>query len=112
MSTSLTLRWVFGYQDLSGNCFGVGFDEHPEVLVEPIECMCSRTGALLVARDSVQTHLNDRDGYRFDHAVVSFEDLPPTAEYEAALERFVAEHVPPEHRPRGRPRWMLHTDIG
>ena len=120
MSTALTVRWVFGYYDPTGNRFGLN-DEQIEgledegILVEAAECCGGPSGHILFVRKSVMPVVHDRDGYDVPRAVFLPQDLPPTAEFTVALASAFPSHLPwptARGRPEGSPQWMLHTDVG
>lgn len=113
MSTSLTIRWVFGYHTMTNKPFGLDRDEYREhgCNVEAVECMGGDSGSLVFARDSEVQMLNDRDGYDFDYPVFTLECLPPTAPFINTLNNFLSG-VPEDLRPVNPPRWILHTDVG
>lgn len=112
MSVSLTVRWVFGYHDSTGDAFGLEHDEYDKVNVEAVECMGGDSGSLIFATASEVRLLNDRNGYEFDRPVMTFEDLPPTAPFIETLKDFLEEYVPEASRPKTPPKWILHTDCG
>lgn len=112
MGVSLTVRWVFGYHDPTGEAFGLAHDEYDDVLVEAVECMGGDSGSLIFATASEVRLLNDRDGYEFDHPVFTINDLPPTEPFVATLKDFLEEYVPEASRPKTPPKWILHTDCG
>ncbi len=112
MSVSLTVRWVFGYHDPTGKAFGLDHDEYDGCNVEHVECMGGDSGSLIFATASEVRVLNDRNGYEFDHPVMTFEELPPTAPFIATLREFLEKYLPEASRPKVAPRWILHTDCG
>lgn len=112
MSVSLTVRWVFGYHDPTGDAFGLEHDEYDGCNVEAVECMGGDSGSLIFASASEVRLLNDRDGYQFDHAVFTLEELPPTAPFIATLQDFMEKYVSKAGRPKTQPKWILHMDCG
>ena len=112
MSVSLTVRWVFGYHDPTGKSFGLDHDEYDGCNVEHVECMGGDSGSLIFATASEVLVLNDRNGYEFEHPVMTFNDLPPTEPFIETLKDFLEEYVPEASRPKSLPRWILHTDCG
>lgn len=76
MSVSLTVRWVFGYHVKSEKPFGLDHDEYGACNVESVECMGGNSGSLVFATASEVCLLNDRNGYEFDHPVITVDDLP------------------------------------
>lgn len=111
MSTSLTIRWIFGYLDPTGKSFGLENDHYGDCVVEAAECMGGSKDTLVYAKASEVIHLNDRNGYDYKKPVFSFSDLPPTADFAKALKRLLAK-VPLQDRPKSKPQWFLHTDMG
>ncbi len=112
MSVSLTIRWVFGYYDPTGKSFGLYSDDYGDCRVDPVECMCTKDGGTLIyAIASEVAHLNDRNGYEYDHSVVTLGDLPPVEAFVESLNGLLAT-VAEEKRPKGPPQWILHTDMG
>lgn len=116
MSVSLTIRWVFGYYDPTGESFGLGTEyEDPGksgVIIEPASCMTGDGGTLVYATGSAVEHLNDRDGYEFEgKEVMTIDMLPNTKKFITALERAIKK-APEERRPKIQPQWILHTDVG
>lgn len=114
MSVSLTVRWVFGYHDPDDDAYGLDYDEYPDfgVNVEAVECMGGNSGSLIFASASQVTVINDRNGYQFDHPVMTLDNLPPTDPFVESLKRFMEEYLPEACRPKEAPRWILHTDMG
>ncbi len=122
MGISITIRFVYGYYDPTGDVMGLpvtGWDEENGVPERgPCGCVVDlaapmgshRDGVLIFVKGSEVPHYNDRNGCDYAERVVRLSSLPDTTAYDAKLAELVAS-LPPERRPKDPPGWFLHTAV-
>lgn len=123
MGISITIRFVYGYYDPTGDVMGLpvtGWDEENGVpergpcgcVVDLAAPMGSRkNGVVIYVKGSEVPHYSDiRGSFTYEHAVLRLSSLPDTTAYDATLAELVAS-LPPERRPKDPPGWFLHTAV-
>lgn len=111
MSISLEVRFVYGYNIPEDLPRIFEEDSTEGVCVESVECMGGDSGMIVYSAESEVPILNDRDGYDISRSLLPVSELPDTSKFDPLLEKFILG-LPKKVRPKTKPQWLLHTDMG